>query len=160
MSRALGLDKSHSFACDIIEQPENKNFTFSKSTQESLPYPDSKFDIISLVMSFHHFSNPEIMISEIRRVLRSAGIIVVRDHDARTDTQKFFYDIVHSFYSCILGNETVPEEFLHLINRKEYSHYKSETEFIEMFNSKGFELITSFQTGDMFEAFYASFRVK
>jgi ubiquinone/menaquinone biosynthesis C-methylase UbiE len=155
MSEAL-VD-SHIYACDIIDQPESKEFIFSKSTQDSLPYPDSKFDLITLVMSAHHFSNIYKMISEIRRVLKKSGIVVIREHDARTDTQKAFYDIVHAVYSCILGKEINPEEFLNLISKKEYSIYRSADEFTELFRKFGFELISSFHTGDMFDSFYSSF---
>ena len=159
MTETLNLDSAHSFACDIIDQPDSKSFTFTKSTSELLPYPDSKFDLITMVMSIHHFTKIDKMMSEIRRILKKTGIIVIREHNTSSNTQKVFYDIVHAMYSCILGNEMSPEEFLYLSSRNEYSFYRSKDELIEIFRNYGFELIDSFETGDMFDAFYASFKV-
>jgi ubiquinone/menaquinone biosynthesis C-methylase UbiE len=45
---------------------------------EDLPVPDGRIDLIFLSMVFHHFSSPERVAEECRRVLRDEGVVYLR----------------------------------------------------------------------------------
>lgn len=49
---------------------------------EHLPYEDNSFDIIICNASFHHYTNPEKVMQEIRRVLRNGGNFILGDPTA------------------------------------------------------------------------------
>lgn len=43
---------------------------------ETLPFPDKNFDIVYSWGVIHHSENPELIVSEIRRVLKSGGVFI------------------------------------------------------------------------------------
>jgi ubiquinone/menaquinone biosynthesis C-methylase UbiE len=152
MTKQFNLDSNHSFACDIIDQKVDGSFNFTLSTDFSLPYQDNTFDLVTLFMTGHHLSDPERMIPEIRRVMKKTGFLVMRDHNAVTDKEKLFLDIVHCLYACVFSDETKPED----CNGK-YATYRSTSEFLEMFNKFGFKCLKVYQKNDMFSSFYSLF---
>lgn len=46
---------------------------------EHLPWNDGYFDVVTCIASFHHYPNPEIVLKEIRRVLRHGGTVMIAD---------------------------------------------------------------------------------
>ncbi|MDX8336183.1 class I SAM-dependent methyltransferase [Candidatus Cetobacterium colombiensis] len=71
----VGIDISEK----MIEKAVEKNISakFKVGDSENLPFKNSSFDIITCINSFHHYENPEKAISEIKRVLRPGGIIIL-----------------------------------------------------------------------------------
>lgn len=50
-----------------------------QSDAENLPYQDGMFDIIICNASFHHYTNPEAVLKEMRRVLKDNGVLLIGD---------------------------------------------------------------------------------
>jgi Methylase involved in ubiquinone/menaquinone biosynthesis len=46
---------------------------------ESLPWPQGTFDTVCCTFSFHHYPNPEKVLAEISRVLKSGGRLILAD---------------------------------------------------------------------------------
>ena len=46
---------------------------------EHLPWPDSSFDCVICTFSFHHYPQPEKVLSEMYRVLRDGGHVIIAD---------------------------------------------------------------------------------
>jgi len=46
---------------------------------EHLPWKDGSFDIVTCIASFHHYPNPELILNEMRRVLRYGGSAIIAD---------------------------------------------------------------------------------
>lgn len=71
----VGIDISEK----MIEKAVEKNLSakFEVGDSENLPFKNCSFDIITCINSFHHYENPEKAISEIKRVLRPNGIIIL-----------------------------------------------------------------------------------
>jgi ubiquinone/menaquinone biosynthesis C-methylase UbiE len=67
------------------------NVTFETADVESLPFGGSSFDIVSCRFAFHHFLHPETAISEMARVLRPGGKIVISDISSPEDKAKSEY---------------------------------------------------------------------
>ncbi|MGI6109459.1 MAG: class I SAM-dependent methyltransferase, partial [Eubacteriaceae bacterium] len=55
----------------------NTEFEFGQAI--NLPYLDNSFDIVVSTTSFHHYKQPEKVMSEVRRVLKSGGLFVICD---------------------------------------------------------------------------------
>lgn len=46
---------------------------------ESLPYTNGSFDMVTCILAFHHFEQPEIVANEMHRVLRKGGKVIISD---------------------------------------------------------------------------------
>mgnify|MGYP003665820283 CR=1 FL=1 len=56
-----------------------KNLTWQIGDVENLPYDDNSFSIVVSRFGFHHFLNPLKVLSEMKRVCKSGGIVMVVD---------------------------------------------------------------------------------
>lgn len=46
---------------------------------EKLPWADRTFDVVTITDSFHHYPSPVGVLTEVRRVLRSKGLLIIAD---------------------------------------------------------------------------------
>ena len=60
------------------------------SDSEQLPFEDSKFDLITCTYSFHHYPNPSAVLTEMKRVLSSAGKLILVDPWIPTPIRQIF----------------------------------------------------------------------
>jgi ubiquinone/menaquinone biosynthesis C-methylase UbiE len=56
-----------------------QNLRFRTADVENLPFPDGTFDIVSCRFAFHHFPDPGRAVSEMARVVREGGRVVLVD---------------------------------------------------------------------------------
>lgn len=76
--KAFGMDISHGMlvkAKSEIEQ--SKPNRYINADAEGLPFRSNTFDYIMCTSSFHHYSTPEIALSEFRRVLSPDGKLII-----------------------------------------------------------------------------------
>jgi len=94
VSRVMGCDMTEDML-DIAEiiRKERKldNVAFEVMDAESLRFEDGSFDIVSCRFAFHHFTNPKKVISEMVRVCRNGGKIVLVDGLSSEDPVKSEY---------------------------------------------------------------------
>ncbi len=94
VSRVIGCDMTEDML-DIAEsiRKERKldNVAFEVMDAESLRFEDGSFDIVSCRFAFHHFTNPKKVISEMVRVCRNGGEIVLVDGLSSEDPVKSEY---------------------------------------------------------------------
>lgn len=67
------------------------NVTFEEMDAESLGFEDGSFDTVSCRFAFHHFTNPGKAISEMVRVCKGGGTIVLVDGLSSEDAAKSSY---------------------------------------------------------------------
>ena len=78
--RALGADISPEMvrrANDLVAGLANVGFVVADS--EALPFPSGVFSAVLCTASFHHYPNPRNALSEMARVLETAGRLVIAD---------------------------------------------------------------------------------
>jgi ubiquinone/menaquinone biosynthesis C-methylase UbiE len=82
VSRVVAIDISK----DMLEQGRIqtksvnlKNIDFVEGAVEDLPFDDNSFDLVISRFAFHHFVQPEIVISEMKRVCKKNGLVVIVD---------------------------------------------------------------------------------
>lgn len=76
--KAYGVDISGGMikkAADILKD----NAELVVGDAENIPWEDNMFDIIVCNASFHHYSQPDKVLNEMRRVLRTEGILIISD---------------------------------------------------------------------------------
>ena len=55
------------------------NIRFVESLAEHLPFAAAAFDCVVTRLSIHHFLDPLIVLSEVKRILKSDGLLVIAD---------------------------------------------------------------------------------
>jgi ubiquinone/menaquinone biosynthesis C-methylase UbiE len=89
--RAVGLDTTDAMldqARALTAQRQLHNVEWRRGDVCRLPFADRSFDIVSCRFAFHHFQEPATAFSEMTRVCRSGGRLVVCDALASCDPIK------------------------------------------------------------------------
>ncbi len=61
------------------------NISFREGDVHALPFPDASFNLVTSRLAPHHFSNIKLALSEIKRVLRPDGRLVIDDRSVPED---------------------------------------------------------------------------
>lgn len=67
-----------------------KNFTLTQFNGRKLPIKNNSQDLVTIFAVLHHSNNPQGLIEEASRVLRTGGNVVLRDFDAGSQEDKLF----------------------------------------------------------------------
>jgi SAM-dependent methyltransferase len=75
--RIYGVDLSSASLAIAVTRPETSDATFYQSALESLPFPDAVFDYVASHEVIEHVEDPAVVLRELQRVLKPAGICVI-----------------------------------------------------------------------------------
>ncbi len=64
---------------------------------EHLPWNNESFDIVTCNASFHHYPSPELVLKEIKRVLKPDGILMIADPFTPNNLLRFILNLVIKF---------------------------------------------------------------
>lgn len=98
VAKVIGLDATDAMleqGKHFIEQAGIENITFRKGIVQELPFEDETFDIVSSRYAFHHFADPKPVISEMARVCKTGGHVIIVDivvPDAMTAAEYQYYE--------------------------------------------------------------------
>ena len=79
----------------FVEQAGIKNINFKKGVVQDMPFGDASFDIVSCRYAFHHFADPKPVISEMVRVCKPGGHVIIVDiiiPDESTAVENNYYE--------------------------------------------------------------------
>ena len=68
------------------------NISFMDGMAEDLPFANESFDLVISRLAFHHFSEPELIFSEMKRVLKTGGKLVIWDMSAAKENLRKIND--------------------------------------------------------------------
>ncbi|TYQ27763.1 methyltransferase domain-containing protein [Pseudanabaena sp. UWO311] len=80
--RVTGIDITPAMleqASVLAEQKGLKNLSWQQGYIEKLPFPDESFSIVMSRYAFHHFLQPDVVMSEMMRVCRRGGRVLIAD---------------------------------------------------------------------------------
>lgn len=105
----LGLSNKKIYGADIstwgsYTKEERKKLPINIIDLEEdkpLPITNNKFSYITTFMMLHHVRNLKLLLSEINRILRKGGYLMIRDHDASTYADYMLIDIEHLLYEAV-----------------------------------------------------------
>lgn len=104
----LGLKKKNIHCLNLYDDKKFDNRLLTNDVllktyreDQDFPYKDNYFSLLSADMVFHHVNDLEKIIKECYRVLKKGGLLLIREHDARTDFDKILCDIQHMYYMDI-----------------------------------------------------------
>ncbi|GLQ31980.1 class I SAM-dependent methyltransferase [Litoribrevibacter albus] len=73
-----------------VKQHGLSNATFRQGDANHLPYDDASFDVVVTRYSFHHFEQPDQVLSEMVRVCKPGGTVVVADVEIHPDQSELY----------------------------------------------------------------------
>jgi len=82
VAKVIGFDATEAMLAQgrkFIEAAGIENVSFQKGIVQALPFEDETFDIVSSRYAFHHFADPKPVISEMARVCKTDGHIIIVD---------------------------------------------------------------------------------
>jgi SAM-dependent methyltransferase len=82
VASVIGLDATDAMietGRAFVEQHELANITFQKGIVEDLPFESERFDIVATRYAFHHFAEPRSVLSEMARVCKKGGHVILVD---------------------------------------------------------------------------------
>ncbi|MBO8173451.1 MAG: methyltransferase domain-containing protein [Bacillaceae bacterium] len=126
-----GLDMSD----DMLQVAKSKGTSFINYTRgkaEKMPYPDDFFDYVVSNYAFHHFEYKADVLNEIRRVLKTGGVVKVHNISIHEMKKWWVYQYFPAAYELDLKRfwekERLYQEFLHRgFDVSLYLYYKMET---------------------------------
>jgi ubiquinone/menaquinone biosynthesis C-methylase UbiE/ASC-1-like (ASCH) protein len=146
---AIGLtDPSKIHGCDILPVPpdalDTRLFTYTQACSTDLPYDDRSKQVMSCIMSLHHFHDWDKSASEVFRVLAPGGILVIREHDSTGPAFAAFLDVVHYVYAGVVGSEIAlrpgcASADFEECRRQLTAHYRTRDEWRTLLQRAGFK---------------------
>ncbi len=109
-SLGVSLKADDVFGADVRSVSTGGEFTFVALPPENPASPpksgtlladvaESSIDVVLASMVFHHVIHVEAVIKELRRVISSKGVLLLREHDCRSPDVGAFLDITHGLFS-------------------------------------------------------------
>lgn len=120
-----------------------KNLTWEMGDVESLPYGDNSFSIVISRFGFHHFLNPLKVLSEMKRVCKPNGIVLVVDVSLPDSKIKKYNEMEKNRDNSHVGALSIAE-FSHLFEKVGFNNLK--TDFYSMQIELKEQLKASFPT--------------
>lgn len=117
-----------------------KNSTFVKVEDETLPFADNSFDIVTLFDVIEHVENPKKMLSEVLRVLKPKGILYVEFTPFYSVTGHHLYD-----YTVLPIHLLTPWLIKDMIQKKTVKSFQSKEDFWNLYLSLNKLKISTFQ---------------
>jgi SAM-dependent methyltransferase len=98
VATVIGLDATDAMMDQgkkFVAQAGLENITFQRGVVQDLPFANETFDIVSSRYAFHHFADPKPVLSEMARVCKTGGHIIIVDivvPDESTAAQYHYYE--------------------------------------------------------------------
>lgn len=142
IARGLGISKANAFTADIevwnnslIEKKQIETINFVNLYEDQpLPFPDKYFSLITCQQVLHHIKNVDFVLSELSRICK--GVLIIREHDCSTETDRMLIDIEHSLQEISL-KENPNLQYLNTYQ----AWYKPKTTWAAMLADKGFKQV-------------------
>jgi len=139
LAKELKLKKYNVYGTDIAnwgpyQQTKIKygfNFKLIGKNGE-LNYNDNSFDLISCFTMLHHVDKLDYLISEMKRILKPNGLLLIIEHDIHDDYDHLNIDILHTLYGFFTDKnyKTITEpNFSQYFNWCEWNYIFSKNKF-------------------------------
>ena len=143
VARVTCLDATQAMLDVGIQNAKEENITnidFINGFIEDIPFPEAAFDIVMTRLSFHHFPEMDKPFSEMDRVLKPGGKLVIIDMEAAEETLRYTEDMIERRRDPSHVRNRSRQEFVSLYEKAGYSLMKEESTRIPVRLSAWMEL--------------------
>jgi SAM-dependent methyltransferase len=115
-------------------------FTFRAIREPyAIDAPDGSIDFATVFMTLHHIADDMLptALSELRRVLSPAGILILREHDSPNRLIDALINIEHALFEVVIERLSSPDAFA----KHYFGHYRTRRDWQATFAAFGFEPI-------------------
>lgn len=150
IGKYLKLDKKDMISADVEEWVGGKSGGNSEVTyvtinkKGKLPFDDQTFSLISCFMVLHHIEDVESRISELSRITKSGGYLVLREHDCIDSISRMIIDMEHTLYESLTVDTTNTDFF-----KNYFAFYKTQIEWTNTIEKYGFKFLNLSYNNDM-----------
>eukprot|EP00939_MAST-03C_sp_MAST-3C-sp1_P000418 g418.t1 len=128
------LEPSAIVGCDIRDIPTADGMLFEKYDGENLTtHEDGSLDLVTMIMALHHVRNPTKLLTEVVRVLRPGGFLVIREHDCNPSRVALALDIQHGLFAKVWCNPPEWPSFC----REYFATYRSREDWTRLIEGTG-----------------------
>ena len=110
-SEVTGVDISASTIAKAQEKYKKSNLKFKEGSASEIPADDAYFDVVVSFETIEHHDKHDEMMSEIKRVLKSGGLVIISSPD------KHYYTEKRDFHNQFHVKELYAQEFKTLIGK-------------------------------------------
>ncbi len=99
----IGMDTSKKAGAAFAEKfKEHPNIRFMKMDAAKMDFADASFDIVCISNSLHHMADPELVLTEMKRVLKPGGHFLVAEmyRDDQTEAQ-MTHVLMHHWWGAV-----------------------------------------------------------
>jgi len=129
-----GIDESKNMI-KTAEKKRGNDIEFKLSRIEKIPFPDEKFDLLTIIDAFYYFKDKEMSISECNRVLKKRGYFFIFTPRYDNFFQKFLLGPLAGFSSKVF-----------FFNEEKDSTHLSFEELKKLAEKNDFELVKKKKT--------------
>ena len=99
------LSKRNTYGADVFNRVESdSDFEYLKVSQCSIPLPTETINLTTMLMTLHHEKTPRELLAEVFRVLEPGGQLLIRDHNAETESDKLLFEALDIIYFSLLND--------------------------------------------------------
>lgn len=127
------LNKFQTHGIDIKKYANvEDDFIYKVYDGKHIPYNNESFDLVTCFMVLHHIppENLQILLSELYRVMKPKGVLIIREHSAEPEDY-ILLDVLHEYYDYVLNPSHIWEE--------SKAHYNTADFWSDCITSAGFE---------------------
>ena len=113
---------------NFIKIEENKKYNLN----------DKMFDIVSICMTIHHIRDIDLTLSEINRITKINGFLIIKEHDVHDNFDRMLVDIEHAMWDLVYKKtENSAKSFFN-----DYYRYLNFIELHILLTNYGYKMIT------------------
>jgi SAM-dependent methyltransferase len=146
LGEGLGYSIENIYAIDTEDYSKvcaavSPRLTFLQIDGKEIPFPDAQFNFITCFQVLHHMTHLEAMLSELVRVMRPGGILLIREQDSgapeEREIHKKLFDVEHMLYDIAMKKIASYSEFM----ASYYSYFRNKKEWTDLLGEYGFRLL-------------------
>jgi SAM-dependent methyltransferase len=117
---ALGATVSY---CADLDSWENMHHNVSRDSrvqflpidqnENKIPLPDNSVDFCTALQVLHHLPNLNKSLSELYRVLKPGGYLIIREHDVTSEDERHRVNLIHYLYEVVTATKPNLDYFDH-----------------------------------------------
>jgi len=141
---AIGARHVVGMDVNFPNKPVDFDFKLLDWNIPKIPGDSHSFDIITSLMVLHHVNNPVATISEMARVLKPGGLLIIREHDIDGEADfdgRTFLDMLHGFYEVVWATTGHQENPNHV--ESYFARYKNREGWTQLIIDAGFQRVES-----------------